>query len=561
MAERDGGGGAPDADLSHDPRTWLRLKPEGKADAASAAPEPAAPSPAPSDASDSFDPSTWAKPATAFRPKPEAEAPSAREKKQKKGKAVAADVAPSEPPAAVAEGPSESFDPSTWAKPATAFRPQPVGAAEPEEAAEPAAAVARREGGPPRALLIGGAAALVLAFAGGAAWFLSRPASEPQEATPAPQAAQVEAPVVIPAGAERSVMTLAGASGLVAALTAQGVAPAQAQAAADAAVKALGPSTGELRVDVSLMRSGAAVTLAALQIRRSDGSGADVVPAGQGFAGKTVAVNTRSEIKVARGQMDAESFWTSAVAAGLNDALIPEFASAFAFDFDFQREIRPGDVFEAAWEQTVNDRGEAIGAKRLVYASLTTAEKSKALYRYTPPGEQEPGWFDGAGRSIRRSLMRTPVEGARISSQFGYRTHPILGYTKLHKGTDFAAPTGTPIYAAGDGVIQVAAPRGAAGNFISLQHDNGWRTTYMHLNTFAPVSVAGARVTQGTEIGQVGTTGRSTGPHLHFEVYIDGEPVDSMTIQVEQGRALAGDAMKGFEKERDRIDALRASSF
>ena len=156
--------------------------------------------------------------------------------------------------------------------------------------------------------------------------------------------------------------------------------------------------------------------------------------------------------------------------------------------------------------------------------------------------------------------MRTPVDGARISSQFGYRTHPILGYTKLHKGTDFAAPTGTPIYAAGDGVIQVAAPRGAAGNFISLQHDNGWRTTYMHLNSFAAVSAPGARVTQGTEIGQVGTTGRSTGPHLHFEVYIDGEPVDSMTIAVEQGVALTGEALKAFARERDRIDTVRAEA-
>jgi murein DD-endopeptidase MepM/ murein hydrolase activator NlpD len=357
------------------------------------------------------------------------------------------------------------------------------------------------------------------------------------------------------------VLTLAGADGLVEALTAQGVPPEQAQAAAAAALRALGPASGELRVELALNRAGAQAALAALTIRRPDGSGAEVTPAGAAFAAKALAAATRSEIVVARGQMDAESFYTSAVAAGVNDALIPEFAAAFAFDFDFQREIKPGDVFEAAFEQTVNDRGQPIGAKRLLYASLTTAAKSKALYRFTAPGEGDAGWFDGAGRSIRRSLMRTPVEGARISSQFGYRTHPILGYTKLHKGTDFAAPTGTPIYAAGDGVIEFAGPRGAAGNFVSLRHDTGWRTTYMHMNAFAPVAVTGARITQGTEIGQVGTTGRSTGPHLHYEVWIDGEPVDSMTIQVQQGVSLEGEALKSFEKERDRIDALRAKNF
>ncbi|HEX8570801.1 MAG TPA: M23 family metallopeptidase, partial [Caulobacteraceae bacterium] len=341
-----------------------------------------------------------------------------------------------------------------------------------------------------------------------------------------------------------------------------GVAPDEASAAASAAGSALGGAPGELRLELGLIPgAGGVMKLSDLIARRIDGSGAALkATEGGGFTAQKLAAGTKVEVRSAAGEMDQESFYTSAVAAGVNDALIPEFAQAFAFDFDFQREIKPGDRFEAVWEETVNDRGQPVGAKRLLFASLHTAEKSKALYRFTPPGEKEAGWFDGAGRSIRRSLMRTPVEGARISSQFGYRTHPILGYTKLHKGTDFAAPTGTPIYAAGDGVIQVASPRGAAGNFISLQHDNGWRTTYMHLNTFAPVSVQGARVTQGTEIGQVGTTGRSTGPHLHFEVYIEGEPVDSMTIAVEQGVALSGPALQAFSRERDRIDTVRAAA-
>jgi murein DD-endopeptidase MepM/ murein hydrolase activator NlpD len=465
-------------------------------------------------------------------------------------------------PEAAPGGDEPSFDPSTWVAPrTTAFRPAP--AAAPFEPADPAPARSRSG---PRILIAAGAAGVLLAGGAGAAWWTMQSGGgagvdASAEAPPGDAAEpQPAAPVVIPANAERSVLTLAGSAGLLAALTAQGLPPEPAHAAAAAAARALGPAPGEIRLELALIRTGEQVSLAGLQIRRADGSGADVTPAGAGFSARAVAVNMRSETKVVRGQMDAESFYSSAVAAGVNDALIPEFAAAFAFDFDFQREIKPGDVFEAAFEQTVNDRGQTLGAKRLLYASLTTSEKSKALYRFTAPGEKEAGWFDGAGRSIRRSLMRTPVEGARISSQFGYRTHPILGYTKLHRGTDFAAPTGTPVYAAGDGVIEFAGPRGAAGNFISLKHDTGWRTTYMHLNAFSAAGVTGGRVTQGTEIGQVGTTGRSTGPHLHYEVWIDGQPVDSMTISVSEGVALSGDALKAFAKERDRIDALRASS-
>src|SRR5690606_25925726 len=141
-------------------------------------------------------------------------------------------------------------------------------------------------------------------------------------------------------------------------------------------------------------------------------------------------------------------------------------------------------------------------------------------YRFTPEGE-EPGWFDGNGRSIVRAFMRTPIDGARVSSSFGYRKHPILGYQKLHRGVDFAAPIGTPIYAAGDATVEFAGPKGPNGNFVALRHDNGWRTLYLHMNAFGEGIVAGARVRQGQRVGEVGTTGRSTGPHLHYEVHIN----------------------------------------
>ena len=155
--------------------------------------------------------------------------------------------------------------------------------------------------------------------------------------------------------------------------------------------------------------------------------------------------------------------------------------------------------------------------------------------------------------------MRTPVEGARISSTFGMRVHPVLGFMKMHKGTDFAAPIGTPIYAAGDATVIFAAMAGTAGNRVILKHDNGWETWYLHMNHFGPGITTGVHVHQGQQIGEIGTTGRSTGPHLHYELHVNNEPVDPMSVQMDAGKTLDAAAMKGFFKERDRIDALRAA--
>ncbi len=188
---------------------------------------------------------------------------------------------------------------------------------------------------------------------------------------------------------------------------------------------------------------------------------------------------------------------------------------------------------------------------------LTTQAKSVALYQFKPPGQEE-GWFDGNGRSIIRAFMRTPVEGARISSTFGMREHPVLGFMKLHKGVDFAAPIGTPIYAAGDGLVQNAEMKGPNGNFVSILHDNGWRTLYLHMNAFGPGITPGVHVRQGQKIGEIGTTGRSTGPHLHYEMHIDNQPVDPMSIPLQSGPVLSGPVLADFFKNRDRIDALRA---
>jgi murein DD-endopeptidase MepM/ murein hydrolase activator NlpD len=243
----------------------------------------------------------------------------------------------------------------------------------------------------------------------------------------------------------------------------------------------------------------------------------------------------------------------------VDDSLIDSFANAFSFDFNLQLEVHAGDVFEAAFEQAYNPSGQPVGRPSLLYVSLRTPTKSRALYRFTAPGDKEPSWFDGNGRSNVRALMMTPVDGARITSKFGPRFHPVLHYTRNHNGTDFAAPIGTPIYAAGDAVVTTASPSKCAGNMVILKHDNGWETRYFHLSRYADGLAVGERVKQGTVIGYIGVTGTcTTGPHLHFEVHIGGVPVDPLSVDTGKGKALSGAALAAFLKERDRIDAVRA---
>ena len=445
---------------------------------------------------------------------------------------------------------AHSFDPLSWADPAVPpdLPPEPKAPTK----APPA------EPGRFRHLWMGGAAAALL-IAGGVAVFLA-PKPQPSQPSPVPVAvtSPEAAPTAAPTLATRTLM-LAGSIGLAPALADAGIAQDQAMEAARAALNVLADRAGEVRAVLTLDLSSGEPQLARLETTFEDSSGALVVRDAAGaFTASAIAPSLSPTIMVVRGEMDAESFYSSAVAAGVTDTLIPEFARAFAFDFDFQREIRPGDIFEAAFEQQKNAAGQPVGRPKLLYASMNTEAKSRALYWFQPPGE-EPGWFDGNGASIVRSLMRTPVDGARVTSKFGPRMHPIRGFVKNHNGTDFAAPTGTPIYASGNAVVEFAAPRGAAGNFVKLRHDNGWHTWYMHLNAFAPGLAPGMRVNQGQTIGEVGTTGGSTGPHLHYEVRIDGAPVDPLSIQTESGRTLAGDARAAFIQERDRIDTARAS--
>jgi murein DD-endopeptidase MepM/ murein hydrolase activator NlpD len=340
---------------------------------------------------------------------------------------------------------------------------------------------------------------------------------------------------------------------------AAGVAADEAKAAATAAATRLAQNGGALTLVMMLRPVANGYRLVSLEARHDDGSGALVsVGADGAMAVAATAASLKTQIRVVRGEMDAYSFYSSAVAQHLNDTLIAPFAKALAYDFDFQREITAGDVFEAAFEDRVNAQGQSVSYGRLLYVSMETPAKSRALYWFQPPGGAA-GWFDGNGVSTVRALMRTPVEGARITSTFGMREHPILGYTKMHEGVDFAAPTGTPIYAAGDGVVLHAEPKALNGNYVEIQHDNGWQTYYLHMSAFGPGIIPGIRVRQGQEIGRIGTTGRSTGPHLHYGLKINGQFVDPMGVQMQAAQPLNGAQLAAFVKERNRIDALRVA--
>ncbi|HEY0303175.1 MAG TPA: M23 family metallopeptidase, partial [Rhizomicrobium sp.] len=265
-------------------------------------------------------------------------------------------------------------------------------------------------------------------------------------------------------------------------------------------------------------------------------------------------------IRILRCEMNEQSFYTSAVAAGIDDRLIADIAAAFTFDFDFVREIHPGDVFEAAVAETLDVGGHAVGKPQLLYVSLVTAAKSRALYRFQIAPGAPPEWYDGDGRSTRRGLMRTPVDGARVTSTFGMRDHPVLGYTRMHKGVDFGTPVGTPVYASGDGVVDAIGPHTGYGNYLRIVHGPKLATAYGHLSGYPQGIAIGTRVHQGEVVAFSGNTGVSTGPHLHYEIIENGGQVDPLQYKTQVGVSLAGSALAEFRTERDRIDALRAQA-
>lgn len=246
------------------------------------------------------------------------------------------------------------------------------------------------------------------------------------------------------------------------------------------------------------------------------------------------------------------NLYSSAIQAGLEPNIIIEFARIFGFEVDFQRDIRKGNWFEVLYERFEDDNNNIQDTGKIIYASMFVNGEEINLYNFNDG--TDIGFYDIKGKSIVKSLMKTPINGARLSSSFGNRKHPILGYTKLHTGTDFAAPSGTPIMASGAGKITRARWCGGGGNCVKIKHNSTYETIYAHMKNFARGIKEGRRVKQGQIIGYVGSTGMSTGPHLHYEVVVNGQKVNSQKLKLPSGKILKGSEREKFELERIKID-------
>ncbi|MFB0952156.1 MAG: peptidoglycan DD-metalloendopeptidase family protein [Rhodospirillales bacterium] len=244
--------------------------------------------------------------------------------------------------------------------------------------------------------------------------------------------------------------------------------------------------------------------------------------------------------------------------AGVPAVIIARLIRLLSWDVDFQRDIRKGDAFEVMYESVSDKHGKPVYNGAVTFAALTLSGKQITVYRH----ELKDGnvdYFDADGKASRKALMRTPIDGARLSSTFGKRQHPILGYTRMHKGVDFAAPRGTPIYAAGNGTVVYAGRKGGYGNYIKLRHNGTYETAYAHLKGFARGVSLGKRVEQGQVIGYVGTTGRSTGPHLHYEVMMSNKQVNPLRVRMPSGKTLKGKDLARFKAFRQAQDRILAS--
>ena len=246
------------------------------------------------------------------------------------------------------------------------------------------------------------------------------------------------------------------------------------------------------------------------------------------------------------------NLYTAATDSGIEPNIIIEFARVFGFEVDFQRDIRKGDWFEILYEKFEDDNNKVRDTGKIIYASMYVNGEEINLYNFNYKNVKE--YYDIKGKSITKSLMKTPINGARLSSSFGMRKHPILGYNKMHRGTDFAAPSGTPIMASGSGTVTRARWCGGGGNCVKIKHNSTYETIYAHMKSFAKGIKEGRKVKQGQIIGYVGSTGLSTGPHLHYEVLVNGKKVNSQRLKLPSGKILKGEERKQFEIDRIKID-------
>ena len=273
------------------------------------------------------------------------------------------------------------------------------------------------------------------------------------------------------------------------------------------------------------------------------------------FNQKTIVTKLKKKI-LYKENVILQSLYKSALEEKISANIIIEFARIYGFQVDFQRDIRKKDSFQILYEVYVDDNGKMIENGNIIFANLKLTGQNNELYFFDKKDSE--GHYDKNGKSIKKALMKTPINGARLSSPFGMRKHPIDGFNKMHRGTDFAAQMGTPIMASGDGVVKKAGWCGGGGNCVVIKHNSTYQTVYAHMSKFASGIRSGVRVKQGQTIGYVGSTGKSTGPHLHYEVIVNGKKINSQKLKLPSGKILKGDDRKVFETKKIKIDVLKS---
>ena len=334
----------------------------------------------------------------------------------------------------------------------------------------------------------------------------------------------------------------------------QGVPSADAMAAMNALAKSHDLRRMKAGQDVALtfLTTGQQETLTRAVFQPEDTKEITVLRADDGaFTAKLDAIPVVHQRFAARAEIRS-SLYEAGDKAKVPHAVMAAFIRTYSHDVDFQRDIQPGDSFEILYDQSITAKGKPVGEGTIVYASLHVNGKDKPIYRVTF-ADNSTDYFDASGRSIRRALLRTPVAAARITSSFGMRMHPLLGYSKMHKGVDFGAPMGAPIFAAGNGVIADIGFKNGYGRYIRIAHNGTLATAYAHMSRFNADLYRGARVTQGQVIGYVGMSGRATGPHLHFEVLSNGQQVNPMSVSMPTGRVLDAKLLAVFKQGQARI--------
>jgi murein DD-endopeptidase MepM/ murein hydrolase activator NlpD len=273
------------------------------------------------------------------------------------------------------------------------------------------------------------------------------------------------------------------------------------------------------------------------------------------FKKETIITNLIKKIIYKEGKI-FKSLYKTAIDLNVQPNIIIEYARIYGFQVDFQRDIRKNDNFKIMYEIFIDENDKVFETGNILYADLKLSGINNSLYYFEKKGNE--GHYDNSGKSVEKALMKTPINGARLSSPFGMRKHPIDGFNKMHRGTDFAAPSGTPIMASGSGIITRARWCGGGGNCIKIKHNSTYETIYAHMKNFARGIKEGVRVKQGQIIGYVGSTGKSTGPHLHYEVIINGKKINSQKLKLPSGKILKGNNRKIFEVEKIKLDVLKS---